>query len=467
VADSRIQTGTELFVIPLLDRYLVYAPLRQLAFIVSAEAVNLLCRLQRGETAAGNGEEQSFLRFCDKIGLMNKEGDLPVGDFESPEFRPYEVTLFLTNKCNLRCVYCYASAGEQPVAMMDIKTAQRGIDYVCRNALESGKPGFSVGYHGGGEPTTHWDVLTGSLDYARRLSKENGLELDAAMASNGCFTPEQRLWIINNLSGVNLSVDGLPLVQDRQRPAAFGGPSSEAVMQTIREFDSADFHYGLRLTVTSESVEYLPASVEYLMGHSRPKHIQLEPMYVLGRGRGNGLAVDPHAFIDAYRLAKKIAAQGNADLFYSAARVELLTSRFCLSCGEGFSLTPQGLVSACYEAPDAGFEFAGRFIFGRYEESSESYIFDQEKLASLRNHTVENIPWCRDCFCKWHCAGDCHYKSLHSMTDGHFTGDTRCEITRALTLDQILENIRQSGGTVWSGSIQQDGLPGESLTSPL
>ena len=31
-------------------------------------------------------------------------------------------------------------------------------------------------------------------------------------------------------------------------------------------------------------------------------------------------------------------------------------------------------------------------------------------------------------------------------------GDPRCEITRALTLDQILENIARTGGTVWTGA---------------
>jgi hypothetical protein len=36
------------------------------------------------------------------------------------------------------------------------------------------------------------------------------------------------------------------------------------------------------------------------------------------------------------------------------------------------------------------------------------------------------------------------------MVDGEFAGDPRCEITRALTLDQIVEKIGKSGGTVWA-----------------
>jgi uncharacterized protein len=197
-------------------------------------------------------------------------------------------------------------------------------------------------------------------------------------------------------------------------------------------------------------VEYLPQSIAYLLDKAHPKHIQVEPMYILGRGRETGLEVEPLAFVQAFQQAKQIAGQAGVDFFYSAARVDVLTNRFCQSCGEGFSLTPQGLVSACYEVPDAGFEFGEQFIFGRYDEWQGRYVFDEEKLTRLCNHTVEQIPWCQGCFCKWHCAGDCTYKARHAMVDRQFAGDPRCEITRALTLDQILDKIKQNGGQVWT-----------------
>jgi hypothetical protein len=50
----------------------------------------------------------------------------------------------------------------------------------------------------------------------------------------------------------------------------------------------------------------------------------------------------------------------------------------------------------------------------------------------------------------YHGGGDRLYKSRHAMAHGEFVGDPRCEITRALTLDQILEKIGTSGGTVWA-----------------
>lgn len=457
MTENQNRITTEVFVIPLLNRYLVYAPLRRIAFITNAKGVNLLYRLREGNWQPSS-EETKFLRFCREIRLTGEDGDYPISTLECCTYKPTEVTLFLTTRCNLHCIYCYASAGDRPLTEMSLKTAKRGIEFVCHSALERGKTEFGVGYHGGGEPTIHWEVLTKSFTYAKQLARKYGLEVYGSMATNGVLSPEKRRWIIENFRGVNLSVDGLPEVQDFQRPMPSGRPSSKAVMETIRAFDQANFPYGIRITVTAPSLERLPQSIAYLLDNAHPKYIQVEPVYLLGRGRNTSLAVEPQGFVQAFLEAKLLAEQCGVDMFYSAARIDVLTNRFCQCCGEGFNLTPQGLVSACYEVPDPGFEFAEQFIFGWYNEHLARYEFEEEKLARLRNHTVEQIPWCQDCFCKWHCAGDCAYKTRHATVNGEFVGDPRCEITRALTLAQILDKIKQNGGMVWAEG--RSGMPG-------
>lgn len=67
--------STDVYVIPLLDRYLVYAPLRRVAFVASAPAVNLLHRLRQGQVEPASDEEAAFLRFCAQVRLTGEEGD--------------------------------------------------------------------------------------------------------------------------------------------------------------------------------------------------------------------------------------------------------------------------------------------------------------------------------------------------------------------------------------------------------
>jgi uncharacterized protein len=442
--------STEVYVIPLGDRHLVYAPLRRLAFFATAQAINLLSRLRWGPVAAASADEAAFLAFCRRVRLTGVEGDFPISTFEFGRYAPTEVTLFLTTRCNLRCTYCYASAGDRHPIDMSLATARRGIDYVARNALTTGRPAIAIGYHGGGEPTVHWSVLTESFAYAERLGRERGLAVSGSMATNGVLSPEQRRWVVEHFPGVNVSVDGLPLVQDRQRPLARGGGSSRLVLETLRAFDAAGFEYGLRLTVTAEAAEHLEASVAYLIAESRPRHIQVEPMYALGRGASGARGVDPAEFVARFRAAKALAAREGVDFFFSAARVDVLTNRFCTSCGEGFSLTPEGLVSGCYEVPGPGYEHGDDFLFGRFDEAFGDYALNLDRLEALRQRTVERIPWCDGCFCRWHCAGDCVYKTRHALIDGKFRGGDRCEVTRALTLDQILEKIALHGGDYWA-----------------
>ncbi len=446
--DDRITT--DVFAIPVADRYLVYAPLRRVAFVANAAAVNLLDRLRHESLAAIGESERSFLDWCRAIRLTGKEGDYPIAAFGAVAYQPIAVTLFLTTRCNLRCTYCYASAGDHPAKDMSLPMAKRGIDTVCRNALALGQSHFGVGYHGGGEPTTAWRVLVESFEYAQQTARTHGLTVDGSMATNGMLSTQQRQWVMRNLSSVNVSFDGLPQAQDRQRPRGRGGASSPRVLETLRTFDAAGYPYGIRMTVTAASVEQLPAGVEYLLTHTRPAAIQVEPVYGLGRGRADGLAVHPDAFVAAFRRAKQVADSGQVALVYSAARVDVLTNRFCRSCGEGFSLTPDGHVTACYEAPDPSRDRGGHFILGRYDARQAGFRIDKRKLGRLRRGTVEGISWCRDCFCKWHCAGDCAYKANHAAPDKASAANARCDITRALTLDQIMTKIAQHGGTIWA-----------------
>ena len=99
------------------------------------------------------------------LGLVNGSPDELHEDGDG-QFRPTETTLFLTRACSLRCVYCYASGGEHP-NLMPWQVAKAAVDLVVENAATLGKDSVGVSFHGGGEPTIAWSLLTGMADYAR------------------------------------------------------------------------------------------------------------------------------------------------------------------------------------------------------------------------------------------------------------------------------------------------------------
>ena len=146
--------SAELFAIPLAEnRYIVYAPLRRAAFAANGQVVNFLADLKAGRFEQSVDPDGSLTEFLRRLEILDAgEEVLPITGFNgAPE--PTSVTLFLTTACNLRCTYCYASAGDTPTRVMSLEVARRGIEFVLRNALELGREEIEIAYHGGGEPT--------------------------------------------------------------------------------------------------------------------------------------------------------------------------------------------------------------------------------------------------------------------------------------------------------------------------
>lgn len=443
--------STEIFTIPFAeDRFIIYAPLKQIAFITNIKLVNFLATIKENNHPLDSTDTESILDFLKTLRLINGEEEiLPVTEFFGTP-KPVGVTLFLTTACNLRCTYCYASAGDTPIKSMNLEVAKRGIDFVSNNAKDLGSSEFSVDFHGGGEPTVNWKTMTLAHEYAKLQAAKLGLELTSSTASNGVLSNTQIDWIIENLNGVSLSFDGDSTAQDTHRPMASGKASSHRVIHTLKRFDEKNFHYGIRITVTEDQIVRLPKSIEFICRQFNPQNIMIEPAYQMGRWH-NAPSAETEAFIQAYRQAKQIARSFSKEVIYSAARVDLLTNHFCGVSQDSFSLSPDGNVSSCYEVFSEDNTWAEHFFYGKPDEQA-GYTFDHKKLNKLRNHAVQHKPYCQGCFAKWHCAGDCHHKAMTINGDGEFNGSDRCHVTQALTLDQILERIQESGGVIWHDS---------------
>jgi uncharacterized protein len=441
--------SAELFTIPLEPgRHLVYAPLRRAAFVGNAGAVNLLADLQEGCFDPIADPDGSLVEFLRRLRILDAGPEnLPVTSYGGdPE--PTTVTLFLTTACNLRCTYCYASAGDTPAKFMSLEVAQRGIDFVIANAVRRGVPHVQVAYHGGGEPTVNWRTMAGSLAYGREKAAAHGLRVYAATATNGVLTDAQIDWMIANLNGVSISYDGLPSAHDTHRLTVLGEGSSQRVIYTIRRLDEAGAAYGIRVTVTRDQIAALPDSIEFICRSFGARRIQVEPAYRLGRW-AEAPSAETVEFIAAYREAQARARQFDREISYSAARLGTLSNHFCGITQDSFCLSPDGNVSACYEAFSEDSPWAQTFFYGQPDRNQAGYRFDLPVLNHLRGQAVQHRRFCEGCFARWSCSGDCYHRSLAANGAGEFAGSDRCHITRELTKDQILEKIAASGGLYW------------------
>ncbi len=449
--------SAELFVIPLEEsKFIVYAPLRRVAFVANARIVNFLADIKSGQCYNQRTEtDDGLVDFLRRLEIIDAgEEILPITTFKGIPSQT-SLTLFLTTACNLRCTYCYAASGDTSTKIMGLETAKRGIDFVARNAAQRNAPGFEVNFHGGGEPTVNWRTLTDVMEYAQKTATQFNLNLEASLATNGMLSGEQIAWIVANLQGASVSFDGLPAVHDKHRRMLGGKGSSERVMNTIRHFDTAGFPYGIRMTVTADQIPLIADSVEFICASFNMQHIQVEPAYKLGRG-SNAPATETQAFVAGFREARSRAQYYGKDVFFSGARVGILTNHFCGISQDTFALSPDGNVSSCFEVFSEESRWADIFFYGKPDELSGGYRFDLKKLTHLRQQAVQNREYCQGCFAKWTCAGDCYHKSLTVNGSLEFSGSDRCKIIREITKDEILAKIADSGGLFWQEQSDND-----------
>jgi uncharacterized protein len=456
---TRYRLATEVFSLPRGREHLVYAPLLQTSVMVNDAALNLLADIAAERAVTRDARTREVLDLLVELQLIGKtngrrrtSGAAPVrppaaasggpaaADLEPTALRPTAVTLFLTSACNLRCVYCYASGGEQP-RYLDEQVAFDAIDFVVDNAVASGQPEVTVTFHGGGEPTLAGEAMRHCVEHARRRCEAHALKLSTGTATNGVISDRMRDYLAEDMTSVMISIDGPAAVQDRLRPRTDGGPSSAAVERTLERLSCSDCTLGVRLTCTSEAIDHALETVRHLVDAYRLKTVHLEPLFVCGRSLGNGLR-PPSAerFVEVFRACREYASHHDVEVAYSGAHQSSLACSFCQASRPSFNITTEGDVTACYEITGRDDPRAETFIYGSHDPARRSFVFDEARVAALRRLTVNDAPRCARCFAKYHCAGDCASKRLYPGADDAVIA--RCEINRRLTLDQLEEVIR-------------------------
>jgi uncharacterized protein len=443
---GHVEKQEELFVVPgKKGSCYLYAPLRRVIVSLNQDAVGSVSRFLNGGPSALGPEDGRVIEQLQAAGLFTEPLPEPPVTPDNYLFRPHEVTLFPTTRCNLRCTYCYADGGTRHVDMpWDI--AQAAIEFVIENALAVGRDDFIVGFHGGGEPTVNWKLVRQSTLYARQRAAEQGLDVKIHCATNGVLSPSQLEFVVKHFTGINISLDGPADIQNRQRPLVNGKGSFDRVMRTIDYFQEAKFPFGIRVTLTANDASRLSDIVRFIH-ETCPQLDQLhvEPVWQCGRCQMTGdRPPSEKEFIGHFSEAYELAHKMGFSLFYSGARLDVLTNQFCAAPGDGFSVTPDGFVSSCFEVTDPSDPRAELFHYGHYQKDKKILVFDRERLARLRKLRVENIGYCQDCFCKWHCAGDCLAKALPGLHPDDHTGSPRCNLNREISRMQ-LERVAKEG----------------------
>jgi uncharacterized protein len=171
-------------------------------------------------------------------------------------------TIFITEKCNLRCKYCYESGMERS-GHMDINVANKTIDFILRKIKsESLDRPLYVVLHGG-EPLVNFEMV--KYIHKKLSDKVKEREIIYDMTTNGTVLDSEKIdFICNNIDNISVSIDGIRASHDKNRVFVNGEGSYDLAIENAKKLLDRKKDVRIRMTYTTNTVSELYESISQI-----------------------------------------------------------------------------------------------------------------------------------------------------------------------------------------------------------
>lgn len=357
---------------------------------------------------------------------------------ESTPLREKPVTLaawlHVTDRCNLRCAYCYLPHKRRD---MSLETGKAAVEATLRSAQQHNYQRVKLKY-AGGEPLIRFPLVAALHRYARQRAAQCGLQLDGVVLSNGALLTRERAARLRELDlRLMVSLDGVGAAHDGQRFYANGHGSFADVKAGIENALALGLPPDISVTVTGRNAAALPDVVDWILERGLPFSLNFYRENALSRSLAD-LQLAEKRIIDGMRAAfARIEANlPQRSLLASLVDRANLATPHLRTCGAGHSylvFDEQGRVSKCQ----------------MQKETAVTDIHDPDPLAAIRldaaglqNPTVLEKEGCRHCQWRYWCTGGCPLATFRA-TGRYDVKSPNCAIYKSLFPDVLrLEGLR-------------------------
>lgn len=333
------------------------------------------------------------------------------------------VSMLLTDRCNLRCSYCFIDCTPANDSNMSLETAQQ----IARLLIENSRfPQVALHLYGG-EPLLvddHW--IADFVGFARALGEQHGKEVIFPLSTNGTLLDEERMVRLHRLGiGFSISCDGPPQIHDACRE---GGARIHELFQAAR---SRNIPIGVVTTITRHNCDRMTEVMEYLREQAVGGMIS---NFVVAQGRGDGEQLSAAQMYDS--TIAMIDHMMRTELSVDDMRIGRLAYQFISAAGGGNAAEPKWNQSCDSAADKVGIDAEGN-IFVCGGTRNKDYLLgrldyvDEFQAQRLRDNFPRKGSWyirCFDCkaghFCTHGCPISCDLSE--SFRNNH------CEYTRQM-----------------------------------
>jgi uncharacterized protein len=434
--------GCDIFVAPVLDKFLVYAPLHEFSALVDKQAVR--------QIRAGllDKDKSTTLTLRPLLEILRRPGALLPQPRTGPLTDPFFLGLIPTRGCNMGCPYCDFAAPKVNGETMGLKMAREAVHTYMQLLVANGHRHAEIHFFGG-EPFYAEELVHFIVGYAGMRAAELDLTVRFEATSNGLYNAARAHWVADYFDTIVLSLDGPADIQDRNRPAVNGRSVFEAVTRTARIFSERSVELIVRVCVTRDTVPRLPEIANWIARDFRPSTLCFESVTDSSLNEAIGLELpDPWDFARQFDIAARLLESQGIETINSTADIHTRQLTFCPVGRDAMIVSPDGALDACYLLKESWSRNGLNMRYGRLHipDVTQSLLhtrleIDEQALQNVRELNVSNRSLCAHCMCRYHCAGGCYVNHDTSVAPGNFNG--LCVHTRLITIANLLKKMKQ------------------------
>jgi radical SAM protein with 4Fe4S-binding SPASM domain len=247
------------------------------------------------------------------------------------------------------------------------------------------------------------------------MCAKHGITSNVSLTTNGVLNKEKVDYLVKNIQGVSISFDGLPDIQNNNRPLCNDTGSFDAVDQAIKQFDAHHYPYAIRSTVSEEHFNRMKEMADFIFNrYSGIKLWDVSP--VLKVGRAVNMCFDNNIDFCKYYIElenyvhEKYPDKKVTNVVFSYK----ITDAFCPTVNNtGVWLDAYGNLTSCHERNTDNDTKLG-FI-----ENNQVMINKDFNKEALKYYIDNKDNVCKNnCFAFYHCAGGC---PMRMQRDEHGT----------------------------------------------
>lgn len=389
-------------------------------------------------------------------------------EFKSPNALTRNVTLQVTEDCNLRCTYCYQHNKKH--TFMDLETGKKAIDFLLNSNTENNKyinsensPALILEFIGG-EPLLAVDLIIQLIEYFKEQSilKNHpwALRHRFSICSNGLlyFNPKvQELFRkYGNEISFSISIDGIKELHDQCRIQPNGEGSYDIAIAAVEDYRKkyGKTSMGSKMTIAPENIKWVSKAIKNL---TQLNYTNINLNCVFEEGWNNELATE------LYNQLKESADYLIENELYKTTRFSIFdmnigkpidekeNSNWCGGTGKMLAIDYKGDIYPClrYMKSSVGDKVEPLKIGNIYEgigvkEKDKLIIQDLEAITRRSQSTDE----CFNC----PIAGGCAWCSAYNYQE-FGTANKRATYICPMHKARVLANVYY-----WNSIFRKEGM---------